>query len=378
MAQRLVIVVNCPVFFLSHRLQVALEAQKAGFEVHVATAPGPAVRQIVSSGLTHHPLPLSRSGMNLILELRALLALFRLFRKLRPNLVHLVTIKPVLYGGIAARLAEVPGVVAAVSGLGFVFVGNGLKATFISTLVAGMYRLALGNRNLKVIFQNPDDCETLLQATDLRRDKVVMIKGSGVNLSEYTVAPTPTGIPVVVMAARLLRDKGAHEFVEAAKLLKKRGISAHFWLAGSPDEGNPASINEAELSGLRSAEVVELLGHRNDMAQVFAQSNIVVLPSYYREGLPKVLIEAAACGRPVITTDMPGCRDAIELEVTGVLIPPRDAVALAEAIQRLLLDTELREQMGVSARQLAEREFSIEKVVSAHLAVYRELMETTS
>jgi glycosyltransferase involved in cell wall biosynthesis len=378
MTQRLIIVVNCPAFFLSHRLQVALEAQRAGFEVHVATGPGPAVDQIVSSGLIHHPLPLSRSGMNLISELRALLAIFRLFRKLHPDLVHLVTIKPVLYGGIAARLAGVPGVVAAVSGLGFVFFAKGIKAAVIGTLVAGMYRLALGKRNLKVIFQNPDDCETMLQATGLRRDKVVMIKGSGVNLSEYTVKPMPKGVPVVVMAARLLRDKGAQEFVQAAKLLKDRGVSAHFWLAGSPDAGNPASINEAELSDLRSAKVVEMLGHRNDMAQVFAKSNIVVLPSYYREGLPKVLIEAAACGRPVVTTDMPGCRDAIEPEVTGILIPSRDAVALADVIQRLLLDAELCEQMGRSARQLAEREFSIEKVVSTHLEVYRKLMEAAS
>ena len=378
MPQRLIIVVNCPAFFLSHRLQIALAAQKAGYDVHIATGPGSAVSKILDAGLPHHPLPLSRSGMNLILELRAIQALFRLFRKLQPNIVHLVTIKPVLYGGIVARLARVHGVVAAVSGLGFIFLARGLKATFVSTLVAKMYRLALGKRNLKVIFQNPDDRETLLKIVGLRQDKVVMIKGSGVNLSEYDVTPMPNGIPVVVMATRLIREKGVYEFMEAAKQIKTRGLTARFWLAGGSDPGNPANLDANELSAWDKSGVVEILGHRDDIAHVFAQANIVVLPSYYREGLPKVLIEAAACGRPVVTTDMPGCRDAVEREVTGLLVPPRDAVALADAIERLLLDAELREKMGRSSRQLAEREFSIEKVISTHLAIYGELMEAAS
>ncbi len=375
MTERLIIVVNCPAFFLSHRLPIALAAQKAGYEVHIATGPGSAVSKILNAGLIHHPLPLSRSGMNLILELRALLALFRLFRKLQPSIAHLVTIKPVLYGGIAARLAGIHGVVAAVSGLGFIFLASGFKAAIISYLVARMYRFALGKQNLKVIFQNSEDCKTLSEIAGLRHDKVVMINGSGVDLSEYPFTPPPKGMPIVVMAARLLRDKGICEFMEAAKLLKSRGVTARFWLAGDIDSSNPASLNEEELESWRKAEIVELLGHRQDIPRVFSQASIVVLPSYYREGLPKVLIEAAACGRAVVTTDMPGCRDAIEPEVTGLLVPPRDPVALADAIQRLLLDADLREQMARSARQLAEREFSVEKVVSTHLSIYRELME---
>jgi glycosyltransferase involved in cell wall biosynthesis len=378
MNHRLIILVNCPAFFLSHRLKIALAAQQAGFEVHVATGPGPAITQIIENGLIHHKLPLSRSGMSLIPELKALFAICRLFRKIHPHLVHLVTIKPVLYGGIAARLVGIHGVVAAVSGLGFIFAASGLKTTIISSLVAGMYRVALGKRNLKVIFQNPDDCETLLQATGLQRNKVVMIKGSGADLSEYNVTPMPNGIPVVVMATRLIRDKGVYEFVEAANQLKERGLTARFWLAGGSDPGNPASLDEKEISIWNKAGVVEILGHRKDIAHVFAQSSIVVLPSYYREGLPKVLIEAAACGRAVVTTDMPGCRDAIEHKVTGLLVPPRDAVALADAIERLLLDVELLKQMGRSSRNLAEREFSIEKVISTHLAVYCELTKTAS
>jgi glycosyltransferase involved in cell wall biosynthesis len=166
--------------------------------------------------------------------------------------------------------------------------------------------------------------------------------------------------------------------VAAAELLKRRGLGARFWLVGDPDPGNPASVDEASLSAWRSEGTVELLGHRNDIARVFAQASIVVLPSYYGEGVPKVLLEAAACGRAVVTTDMPGCRDAIEAGVTGLVVPPRDSVALADAIQRLLDDGELRARMGCAGRQLAEREFSIEYVIAAHLALYRELMDAAA
>jgi glycosyltransferase involved in cell wall biosynthesis len=376
MASRLIMVVNCPAFFLSHRLKIALAAQKSGFEVHIATGPGLAIKQIVDNGLTHHSLPLSRSGMNLISEFKALFSIYRLFIKIQPQLVHLVTIKPVLYGGIAARLTGVQSVVAAVSGLGFNFSAKGLKSALVSYLVSKMYRIALGKQNLKVVFQNSTDCKTLSKVADLRPDKVILIEGSGVDLSEYTPTPLPKGIPIVVMAARLLPDKGIYEFVEVARLLKNRGVKAQFWLAGDRDEGNPASVSKSQLEVWRKNEIVELLGHREDIPHVFSQANIVVLPSYYREGLPKVLIEAAACGRPVVTTDMPGCRDAIDPEVSGLLIPPRDTGALADAIQRFLLDPKLCDQMGKSARQLAEKKFSIEKVVSSHMSIYNELLET--
>jgi glycosyltransferase involved in cell wall biosynthesis len=375
---RLLLVVNAASYFLSHRLRIALEAREVGFEVHVATAPGPEIPSIVAAGLIHHALPLTRSGTSLFSELRLLGALYWLFRTIAPDLVHLVTIKPVLYGGITARLAAVPAVVAAVPGLGFVFVARGLKAVLVRTLVGAMYRLAFGKRRLRVIFQNAHDREALVHAARLPREKVVMIRGSGVDLSEYTASPLPDGVPVVVLASRLLRDKGVHEFVAAAELLKRRGLEARFWLVGDPDPGNPASVDEASLSAWRSEGTVELLGHRNDIARVFAQSSIVVLPSYYGEGVPKVLLEAAACGRAVVTTDMPGCRDAIEAGVTGLVVPPRDSVALADAVQRLLDDGELRARMGCAGRQLAEREFSIEYVIAAHLALYRELMDAAA
>ncbi len=371
--KKLLIVVNSAASLLSHRLPLALAAKNEGYEVHISTSPGSGVDQIVSRGLRHHCIPLSRSGMNLLAEFRTLFALFLLFRRVKPDVVHLVTIKPVLYGGIAARAAGVPGVVAAISGLGFVFMNTGVKVALVRMLAVRVYRLAFGKRNLKVIFQNPDDCKTIMKATNLEASKVVMIRGSGVDLSKFVAEPFLPGTPVVVMAARLLRDKGVNEFVEAAMLLKQRGLQARFWLVGDPDPGNPTSVDETELRQWRASGAIELLGHREDIAQIFAQSHIVVLPSY-REGLPKVLLEAAACGRAIVTSDVPGCRDAIEAGVTGILVPPRDALALADAMERLLRDAPLREQMGRAGRNLAEREFSIEMVVETHLAIYRGLL----
>jgi len=316
---------------------------------------------------------MTRSGRNPFAELVTLWVMCRLFFRLKPDLVHLVTIKPVIYGGIAARLAGVPSVVSAISGLGFVFISSDFKACLMRFFVGRLYRLALGKNNLRIIFQNSDDRDALLGLCAAVPEKAVIIRGSGVDLNKYPVLSESDNIPVVTMAARLLRDKGVCEFIEAARLLVNQGVKVRFWLVGDPDPGNPASILPKELEVWRQEAYVELLGFRNDIAEVFATSNLIVLPSY-REGLPKVLLEAAACGRAVVTSDVPGCRDAIEPGVTGLLVPARDAEALASTIKQLVEDHVLRQRMGIAGRRLAEREFSIEKVVDAHLAVYQELV----
>jgi glycosyltransferase involved in cell wall biosynthesis len=368
----LLMVVNDSDFFLSHRLPVAEGAFQAGYKVHIATKPGKSVTAIRSHGFHHHELPLSRSGKNPLMELSSLISIWRLCWRLRPDVLHLVTIKPVLYGGIAARIAPVKGVVAAISGLGFVFMANGAKATVFRGLVSRLYRLALGKRNVRVVFQNPDDRETLIKLGAISHEKSALIRGSGVDLSLCQPYPERPGTPVVTLAARLLRDKGVVEFVEAARLLQQRGVEARFQLAGDLDPGNPTSISRDELEQWRSEGVLECLGYRMDIAQVFSESHVVVLPSY-REGLPKVLVEAAACGRAVVTTDVPGCRDAIEVNVTGLLVPVRDCEALADAIQKLVEDPELRQRLGRAGRELAEREFAIESIVQQHLDIYRTL-----
>jgi glycosyltransferase involved in cell wall biosynthesis len=373
MKKRLLFVVNDAGFFISHRLPIALAARRNGYEVGIASMPGPAVAEIRKHGFSHYELPLTRSGRNPISEIKAVFSIYQLFRRWRPDLVHLVTIKPVLYGNIAARLAGVHGVVAAISGLGFIFIAKGLKASLTRIGVKWLYRFAFGKKNLRVIFQNCDDRDVLLDMAALDPAKVEMIRGAGVDLSHYSALPETGGTPVVSLAARLLIDKGIGEFIEAARLLKQRGIVVRFCLFGDADPENPSTFTTKELVTWRDEGAVELLGHRKDIAHLFATSHIVVLPSY-REGLPKVLIEAAACGRAVVTTDVPGCRDAIEPNVTGLLVPVKDAEALADAIQHLIENPQLRQQMGKAGRELAEREFAIEKIVQQHLSIYKKLV----
>ncbi|MBV7483642.1 glycosyltransferase family 4 protein [Bordetella sp. BOR01] len=373
-AQRLLFVVNNPAFFLSHRLPLALAAQRAGYEVHVATMDGDSVPQIAAHGLTHHAIPMTRSGKQPLQELRTLWALYRLFRRLQPALVHLVTIKPVLYGGIAARLARVPAMVSAISGLGFVFVASGAKAAVIRQVVAMLYRMALGHRNSRIVFQNANDHEILRGLGAVRDEQVVMIRGSGVDLAAYPPMAEPSPPVAALMVSRLLRDKGVLEFVEAARLLQRQGAGVRMLLAGGIDPGNPASVTQADVDGWQQEGCIEALGERSDVADLYAGSHMAVLPSY-REGLPRSLIEAAACARAVVTTDVPGCRDAIEPGETGLLVPPRDARALADAIARLAADAALRRQLGEAGRRLAEREFDIEDVCRKHLDIYRALLQ---
>jgi glycosyltransferase involved in cell wall biosynthesis len=371
--RRLLFVVNNPAFFLSHRLPLALAALQAGMDVHVATMDGPSVPQIVAHGLSHHVIPLSRSGKNPVRELYSIYALWRLFRRLQPRLVHAVTIKPVLYGGIAARAAGVPAFVAAISGLGFIFTRQRRHFDFLRWAATFLYGLALGHPNSRVIFQNADDRDTLRSAGVVSSGQAVLIRGSGVDLAQFQAVPEPPGAPVAIMVARLLVDKGVREFVAAARLAAGHPGGLRWVLAGSPDKGNPASVANEEFAAWRREGVVECLGEQNDIASLYAKSHIAVLPSY-REGLPKSLIEAAACGRPIVTTDVPGCRDAMGPGVTGLLVPARDAKALCETALLLAGDGALRREMGAAARRLAEREFDIRHVVQRHLDLYTSLM----
>lgn len=368
----LLIVGNDAKYFLSHRLPIAVAAQREGYQVHVATPAGPFVAEILDRGFQHHHLSFSRSGTNPLLELRALLGLIAIFWRLKPDIVHLVTIKPVLYGGISARLSPVKGVLAAVPGLGFVFTASSFKATLLRKIVTFMYRVALGKRNLVAVFQNPDDQQALVDFGAITASRSRRIRGSGVNLNDFSYSPEPGGVPVVTFAARLLKDKGVLEFVHAARLLLARGVEARFRLVGDTDAGNPSSVSVDDLDAWIGEGVVEWSGYSSQMADVISVSNLIVLPSY-REGLPKILIEAAASGRAVITTDVPGCRDAIEPGVTGLLVPVRTVSELADAIHRLLKDDTARRAMGVAGRAMAEQAFSIESVVDKHLDIYEML-----
>ena len=370
--KRLLYIVNSADFFMSHRLPLALAAMKRGFDVHVAVGEGGG-EALEAHNVKCYTIPLTRSGRGLATEIRCFLSVFRLLRKLKPDVVHMITIKPVVYGGIAARMLLIKGRAFAIPGLGFVFLSKGFRAKFLRALIGQLYKLALGGSGVRIIFQNPDDLQLFKKLRFLgRRAKYSLIRGSGVDLADYQAESEHEGFPVVCMAARLLKDKGVNEYFFAAQLLRQRGVTARFLLAGDIDPGNPASISEQTLEAWKVSNVLEILGYRRDISNLFASSSIVVLPSY-REGLPKVLLEAAACGRAVVTTDVPGCRDAIEPNVTGLLVPACDSVALADAIQRLIENPELRQRMGQAGRELAEREFGIERVIDQHMTIYREL-----
>lgn len=375
-APRLLFVVNSSDFFLSHRLPLAEAARSAGYTVEVATPQSEASSRITELGFTYYPIPLSRSGRNPALELISLVSIYRLMLRVNPDIVHLVTIKPTLYGGLAARLAGIRAVVVAISGLGSMFVGGHTDRNLTRRLIEFLYRSALKHRNFRAIFQNPDDRNVLTKVGAVRDADTVLIRGSGVNLDQYAVLPEPFGPPVISYAARLLKEKGVLEFIEAAKIIRNRGYNARFLLIGEPDPGNPSSVTEDELRAWSSEGIVEILGFRRDIPKLFSQSNIVTLPSYYGEGLPKVLVEAAACGRPVVTTNHPGCRDAIKENVTGLLVPARDPIALAEALITLIENPDLRAKMGKAGRDLAEQDFDVLKIVSAHMQVYQSLLNT--
>lgn len=369
----LLFVVNDLGFFLSHRLPIAIAARSRGFSVAVATPPSPRVAELEALGFQHHPISMSRKGSNPIGELRTLISLSTLLARLKPALVHLVTIKPILYGGIAARLTGIRSI-SAVCGLGHVFTATGFWASLRRALVCFGYRFALGGRNQRVIFQNPDDRDAFRSLGLVGDDRATLIRGSGVDVTVYDVPPAPQGPPVVLLASRLLRDKGVPEFIEAARLLRTQGVTARFVLAGAPDAGNPASLTEAELTAAASDGAVELWGHHSDMLAVFAQATIVCLPSNYGEGVPKVLIEAASCRRPLVATDVPGCREIVRDGINGLLVPPKNAAALAEAIRQLIADPVRREVLGNAGRRMVEDEFSLPLVVENTMRVYAQLV----
>lgn len=355
-------------YFCSHRLSLAVAASKAGYEVVVLTRVNKHGETIRSAGLRLIPFSLSRRGMNLVGELLTLLRLFLVYRREKPDLVHHVAMKPVLYGTLAARLNRVPNVVNALAGMGWLFTSGSVTARFLNPLVRLAFRVLL--RPTGVMVQNPDDAALM---ADLGLPNIHVVRGSGVDIRQFKPHGEVPGVPLVVLPARMLWDKGIGEFVAAARQLKVRGVSGRFALVGAPDKENPTSISLKQLADWQNEGVVEYWGHRDDMAEVLSLAHIVCLPSY-REGLPKALLEAAACGRPIVATDATGCREIVRDGENGLLVPLRNSQALADAIERLLNDASLRHRFGQRSRKIIEAEFSLEQIVAETLAVYRKGM----
>jgi glycosyltransferase involved in cell wall biosynthesis len=371
---KILYVVNSADFFLSHRLSLAIAASEGGYEVHVATPTSDSVELLAGHGFAYHPVRMHRQGMRLWSEVLSLACLVRLYLRVQPTLVHHVTIKPVLYGGFAARIARVPAVVSALTGLGYLFSQTQPRKSLVRHVVKLGLRVSLAHRNIRVVFQNPDDQQFFVEERLLRAGDSVLIRGSGVNMSEFVPRPIGGGEPIVVLASRMLWDKGLKEFVEAAERLKQDGVAARFVLVGKSDPGNPAAVPVEQLEEWDRRGAVEWWGHRKDMPEVLAKAQAVCLPTYYGEGVPKVLIEAAAAGRPIVTTDAPGCREIVRDKENGLLVPPRNVSLLVTALRRLIEDPDLCTAYGMRGRQIAEAEFSLGRVVEETLAIYAELL----
>jgi glycosyltransferase involved in cell wall biosynthesis len=374
---RLLIVVNVPWFFVMHRLPIALMARERGADVHIACGEGEGAEDIISLGLPFHRLPLTRRAMAPVRDLRTICSLSRLYKQLRPDVVHHVTLKPVIYGSIAARLAGVPAVVNAFAGLGYTFSSRSLLGRLrqgaTQRLLAGALRLP----KQAVVFENNDDRLLLSEAGAVPAERAVVISGVGVDTAEYPLAMEPPGPVRVLLASRMLREKGVEYFVAAARKLKSDGSSARFVLVGTPDPHNPGSLTEEQLRAWHDEGVVEWQGFRRDMPRVLQEAHVVCLPTYYREGVPRILMEAASCGRPLVATNTPGCRDIVQDGVNGLLVAPHDVEGLTQALRRLVDDQNLRVRFGQASRALVERQFALPTVLDQFWRLYSQLRGAT-
>jgi glycosyltransferase involved in cell wall biosynthesis len=355
-------------YFVSHRLPLAVAAKEAGFDVAVATREGHQAGVIRDAGIRLIPFSLSRRGGN---PFREVAALWFLYRREKPDLVHHVALKAVMFGALAARLAGVPRQVNAVAGLGWLFTSSGGAVRLARPVLRWIIARLLSRPHSLAIVQNPED-RSLLERSGVPAMRLRLIRGAGVDTGIFHPVTPPPGPVCIVLVARMLWDKGVGEFVEAARSLTEAGVVARFVLVGDPDPANPASVPESTLRSWHGQHGVEWWGRREDMPAVLQAAHIACLPSY-REGLPKSLLEAAACGLPIVTTDAPGCREVVRDGGNGLLVPVRDAVALAEALGKLIDDAVLRHRMGEQSRLRAESEFGLETVIAQTLAVYREV-----
>jgi glycosyltransferase involved in cell wall biosynthesis len=364
---KILLVANTDWYLYNFRRTLAGYLETLGHSVTLVSPTGPFVPDIRRLGLRWLEWPVGRQSTGPG-ELLAILRLARLYQREQPALVHHFTVKPVIYGSLAAQLSRVPAVVNAITGLGYVFVRNSTRARVLRPAVLGLYRMAFRHPRRATIFENNFDRDFFVEHGLARQDEGRVIAGAGVDLEHFIPAPEPPGVPLVVLPARMLWDKGVGDLVEASRRLNKRG-ALRIALVGPTDPGNPANIPVETLQGWVREGLVEWWGFQDDMRTIYWQATIVVLPSM-GEGVPTALLEAAACGRALVTTDVPGCRDVVADGETGLLVPPGDPAALADALERLASDPALRVRLATAARERVMGRFSLAQVNSETAAVY--------
>lgn len=369
MKKKIVFVTNVDWFFISHRLPLAIEALKNGYEVYLLTLDTGRRKEIETLGVHFVNIPFKRSGSNPFHELYCIYALYKNYREIKPTVIHHITLKAALLGSLAAKLAHNDSVVNAISGLGYNFTDN--RDGALQKVIKLMIDKAFKHPKFCFILQNPDDVKMIDDMNLVPKGNVFLIKGSGVDLNVFRETPPPCQNPIIFLfPARILLDKGVIEFINAAKLVRDKAFGkAKFILAGDCDQENLAVLKREDLEDLLEDNYIEWIGFQKEMYTVYKNSDVVVLPSY-REGLPKSLIDACAVGRPIITTDVPGCRECVIEGYNGFLVPAKDCKSLAKVIERFLCDKELLFDFGHNSRKLAEKEFAIRMVISNTFKIY--------
>lgn len=360
-------------FFHSHFLDRAKYIASSGGTVGIATRFSIHEEELRDLGFELFPINFSRRGLNPITEFITALKIRRIVRRFKPDIAHNIALKPVVTGTFGELLGQQGAVINALVGMGYIFTSTDTRASVVKPIISRILKFLLRSNSVHVVIENPDDLNSLVDEGFVRQSQISLIRGAGVDLNAFPFHPEVAGPVVVTLVSRILRDKGVLEFIDAASQLRARVPDVVFQIVGEPDLGNPSAIPQSEIDSWESLANVKYLGRRSDIADILKGSHIVCLPSY-REGLPKSLLEALSCGRPIITTDVPGCREVCNDGVNGLLIPARDSIALSHAIEKLALDQDLRQAMGRAGRVRAESEFSNEIVCAQTLDLYRRLM----
>jgi glycosyltransferase involved in cell wall biosynthesis len=374
MNNSILFLVNTDSFFVSHRLPIAKKLLQLGYEVHIATDFTKYKSQLLKKGFKTHQVNFNKNSINFFNLFIVLNTIFFLLIKIKPKIFHLISIKPVLFGGILALFFPIKGLVISITGLGSMYLRSGFFFKIIENIINQFYKIIFSFENLKIIFQNKDDLEFLLRKTNMKIHKTIIIKGSGIILNNFKFKKISKGIPIILMASRLIADKGVIEYIEAIKYLKSINFKGQFYLIGDPDFGNPSFISLTLIEKWKKDKLIKYLPHQKKIVNYIRKSTIVVLPSY-REGFPKILMEAAAVGRPVVTTNTPGCRDAIIKNKTGILVSVKNSVELGEAIKKLSFNRRLLEKMSAYSRIHAKNNFAIENIIAQHISVYNKLLK---
>jgi len=363
-------------WFWSHRLPLAKAIQAQDWDLHVATAGAADDDGLTEMAVAGWDLPRHGKGSDIVGQLRLMWQLHKVIKDSQPDIIHAITIRYAFYTGLVTRLTGYHPVVFTVAGLGSLYTAPGLKAKILRAVIMPLLRFAFGGKDKFIIFQNPDDRQKMLVTKIIQKENSTVIRGSGVDIQKFLYTPYQeiSAPPIILFPSRLVKEKGIEDFIAAAKILKGRGVAARFQVAGKTYPDNSRSLTEEEMQAAHDAGTIEWLGQVSDMPGLLRRAMMVVLPSYYGEGVPKVLLEAAATGRPIITCDAPGCREAVAHDGNGLLVPPQSPEALADVIESLITDVDKRAAFGQAGRKRMEEDFNTDKVVSETLGVYQKVI----